>query len=133
MNDIQRLQARLRVVQRIGVGMMILSALAWLIFRNAQSDINGLLLGEVGGAYVYYSMVRQGHLRDGLEGNALFASGMLGMITRLVVLIAVMVVAIKSPDVNPFTALVGYLLGFALIFFGLYGFAKRGRTSSGGK
>ncbi|MCI0183368.1 ATP synthase subunit I [Sulfoacidibacillus ferrooxidans] len=133
MSDIQRLQARLRIVQRVGVGIAFLTVLAWLIFRNVQSDMNGLLLGELGGAYVFYSMVRQGHLRDGLEGKALFASGMLGMFTRFVVLVAVMIVAVKSPHVNPFTTLVGYLLGFVLIFVGLYGFSKNERSTPGGK
>ncbi|PWI58017.1 hypothetical protein BM613_06115 [Sulfoacidibacillus thermotolerans] len=129
----ERLQARLRVVQRIGIGIIALSAVARFVFRSAQPDMNGLLLGELGGAYVYYSMIRQGHLRDGLQGKALFASGMLGMVTRFVVLIAVMVVAVKSPGVNPFAALVGYLLGFVLLFFGLYGYAKNRRITPGGK
>lgn len=116
----------------VGGILAALTGVCWAVFGAIRSDMNGLLLGEVGGAYVVYSMVRQGHLKDGLEGKALFASGMMGMLTRLVVLAAVMVVAVKTPGVNPITALVGYLLGFAFIFFGLYGFA-RNRVKSSGK
>ncbi|MCL6632997.1 MAG: hypothetical protein K6T63_10220 [Alicyclobacillus herbarius] len=91
--------------------------------------MNGLLLGEAGGAYAVYSMIRYGHRHGGIEGKALFASGMLGMFTRLAVLAAVIVAAVKLPNVNPYTALIGYLLGFVLIFVGLYGYARnRGKS-----
>ncbi|RIV21016.1 hypothetical protein D2Q93_10920 [Alicyclobacillaceae bacterium I2511] len=92
--------------------------------RNWHDALNGLLLGEVGGAYVVYSMIRQGHLRDRLQGRALFASGMSGMFTRLAVLATIMVVAVKTPQVSPYMALVGYMLGFVLVFVGLIGFVR---------
>ena len=132
MNEVEFFLLRVRGRVMVGVALAALTGVCWAVFGAIRSDLNGLLLGEAGGAYVVYSMVRQGHLKDGLEGKALFASGMMGMLTRLVVLAAVMVVAVKTPGVNPITALAGYLLGFVFIFFGLYGLA-RNRVKSSGK
>ncbi|MHB1628534.1 MAG: hypothetical protein ACYCVB_09220 [Bacilli bacterium] len=132
MNEVEFFLLRVRGMVIVGVALAALTGVCWAVFGAIRSDMNGLLLGEAGGAYVVYSMVRQGHLKDGLEGKALFASGMMGMLTRLVVLAAVMVVAVKTPGVNPITALAGYLLGFVFIFFGLYGLA-RNRVKSSGK
>jgi hypothetical protein len=129
MSDMQQLDARIRKMAWVGAAGFLVTALVWLVATPWRPVMNGLLLGEVGGAYVVYSMIRYGHRHGGLEGKALFASGMLGMFTRLVVLAAIMVVAMKLPDVNPYAALVGYLLGFVLIFAGLYGYARNhGKT-----
>ncbi|MBX5436397.1 MAG: hypothetical protein IRZ33_04180 [Alicyclobacillaceae bacterium] len=95
--------------------------------------MNGLVLGELGGAYVVFSMIRQGHVNDNLQGTALFASGMLGMVTRWLVLAAIIVIALKVPNINVYTALIGYMLGFVLIFAGFYGFARNQNETSGAK
>jgi hypothetical protein len=119
-----RLNARLRAIKLWGLAFIGLTILAWLVFFMWRAAMNGLLLGELGGAYVVFSMIRQGHHNDKMEGPALFASGMLGMFTRLIVLGLVMFISLKVPHFNPFTALIGYLLGFVFIFVGLYGYAK---------
>ncbi|WP_245632700.1 ATP synthase subunit I [Alicyclobacillus kakegawensis] len=129
MNDMQQLDARIRWIAYVGAAGLLLTAAVWAVALPWRSVMNGLLLGEAGGAYAVYSMIRYGHRHGGLEGKALFASGMLGMFTRLAVLAAVMVAAVKLPHVNPYAALVGYLLGFVLVFAGLYGYARnRGET-----
>lgn len=133
MNDMNRLNARLRAIKLVGLGVIALTLLAWGILTTFRTQLNGLLLGEMGGAYVVYSMIRQGHLRDGLQGKALFASGILGMVTRFVVLIAVLIVALKTPHVSAVAALVGYLFGFVLVFLGLYGYARNRTAISGEK
>ncbi len=128
MSSDDRLNARLRAIKLWGlyfIGLTILACIVtWLIHGMWQRAMNGLLLGELGGAYVVFSMIRQGHHDDTMGGPALFASGMLGMFTRLIVLAMVMVISLKVPHFNPFTALIGYLLGFVFIFVGLYGYAK---------
>lgn len=133
MNDMNRLNARLRAIKLAGYGILALTLIAWLALKGFRTQLNGLLLGELGGAYVVYSMIRQGHLRDGLQGKALFASGILGMVTRFVVLIAVLIVALKTPHVSAVAALVGYLFGFILVFLGLYGYARNRAPISGEK
>ena len=133
MSDIGRLQARFRAIALAGAGIFALTLLARAALPGVRPAVNGLILGETGGAYVVYSMIRQGHLRDGLTGKPLFASGMLGMFTRFAVLVAVMIIAVKSPQMNPLTALAGYMLGFVLIFAGLIGHAGNRRLTSGGK
>lgn len=129
MSEVEHFLLRVRGMTVVGVAVIALTAVCLAVFEPIRPEVNGLLLGEMGGAYVVYSMIRQGHLKDGLAGAALFASGMMGMLTRLVVLVAVMIVAVKTPNINPFTALVGYLLGFVLVFFGLYGFVRNGVKS----
>lgn len=124
MTDQERLRTRVRWIARTGVALLLLTAVMWLVLSVWRPVMNGLLVGEAGGAYVVYSMLRQGHLKDGLQGVPLFASGMMGLFTRLLVLCAVMIVAVKAPDVNPIATLAGYLLGFVLIFFGLLGMVK---------
>lgn len=124
MSDEERLRIRVRVISRIGLAIIAVTALAWPLLSSLRAEINGLLLGEAGGAYVVYSMLRQGHLKDGMTGVPLFASGMMGMFTRLVVLGTVMIVAVKTPGISPIATLVGYLLGFVLIFFGLLGIVR---------
>jgi hypothetical protein len=124
MSSDDRLNARLRTIKLWGLAFIGLTILAWLVLGMWRDAMNGLLLGELGGAYVVFSMIRQGHHNDNMEGPALFASGMLGMFTRLIVLAIVMFVSLKVPHFNPFTALIGYLFGFVFIFVGLYGYAK---------
>ncbi|MCY0876646.1 MAG: hypothetical protein OWT28_10325 [Firmicutes bacterium] len=124
MTDQERLQVRVRVISRIGLAIAAVTLLTWPLLPLFRPEINGLLLGEAGAAYVVYSMLRQGHLKDGMTGAPLFASGMMGMFTRLVVLGTVMIVAVKTPGINPIATLVGYLLGFVLIFFGLLGIVR---------
>jgi hypothetical protein len=131
MNDMDRLRSRFRWIVWTGVGIVAVSCIAWVILGSVRPDMNGLLLGEAGGAWVVYSMLRQGHLRDGMQGAPLFLSGMLGMGTRFLVLIAVMVVAVKTPDVSPIFTLVGYLLAFVLVAVGVSGFLKKQGASSG--
>jgi hypothetical protein len=129
--DLQRLNARFRAIAWTGLAAVVVTLVLWLMFPSWRPVWNGLLLGEAGGAYVVYSMIRQGHLKDGLQGTALFASGMLGLFTRLVVLVVVIVAAEKMPRVNVYAALVGYLLGFVWIIVGMYGFAKSRGTIAG--
>ncbi|MCL6454659.1 MAG: hypothetical protein K6T78_13725 [Alicyclobacillus sp.] len=91
----------------------------------------GLLLGELGGAYVVVSLISQGHRDDDMQGIALFTSGMVGLFTRILALVAVMVIAEHWRHCfNPYTALIGYLLGFVLVFVGLYGLARNRHTDS---
>lgn len=130
MSDVDQFYARVRIIKRVGVAILVLTVLAWFVLRNWRDALNGLLLGELGGVYVVYSMIRQGHLRDRLQGKALFASGMSGMFTRMAVLAAIMVVAVKTPQVNPYLALVGYMLGFVLVFIGLVGFVRNQKRFS---
>jgi hypothetical protein len=125
-----QLNARLRAIQFSGLIFIVLTAVVWLLVPVWRVAVNGLLLGELGGAYVVISMIRQGHLNDNTQGTALFASGMAGTFTRLAVLAAVMVVSLKlKSTMNPYTALVGYLLGFVFIFAGLYGYARNQRPT----
>lgn len=121
----QRISARIRIMARTGAVAFALTLVIWLVATPLRPLMNGLLIGEVGGAYVVYSMIRHGHHKGELEGKALFASGILGMFARFVVLIAIMVIALKTRhSINPYTALVGYCLGFVWIFVGLYGIAR---------
>lgn len=132
MSDIeQRISARIRKMAQAGAIAIAVTLVVWLVFVPLRPLMNGLLIGEVGGAYVVYSMIRHGHRRGELEGRALFTSGMIGMFARLVVLIAIMVIALKTKNVNPYAAMVGYCLGFVWIFVGLYGIA-RNRTEQQG-
>lgn len=124
MNELERLNRRLRAIKLTGLGFFVLTLVVWLIARDWRTAMNGLVLGEVGGAYVVYSMIRQGHVNDGTQGTILFASGIIGMVTRWVVLAAVMVVALKVPHINVYTAVIGYMLGFVFIFAGLYGYVR---------
>lgn len=118
-DDIAQLRTRLRLIAWVGLGFIALTAIGRLV--TPWHDIcNGLLLGEAGGAGVVYSMIRQGHLRDGVKGAGLMVSGVVGYFTRMVLLIAVIIVAVKVPHVNVIAALVGYLLGFVFIVVGLY-------------
>ncbi|MCL6515821.1 ATP synthase subunit I [Alicyclobacillus sp.] len=120
-DDVQRLEARLRAITWAGLAIMALTVIARFVLP--WHDVtNGLLIGEAGGAGAVWSMIRQGHLRDQRAGAALMVSGIVGYFIRMVLLIAVIVVAIKLPHVHVLAALVGYLLGFALIVAGLYRF-----------
>lgn len=133
MSELAALYSRFRLIRRIGIGIGFLTLVCWAALPQQRSIWDGLLIGEAGGAYVVFSMMRQGHLKDGLDGRALFASGMAGAATRMIVLAAVMVVAVKTPGVNPFAALAGYLAGFAVILVGLFGYVRGRRLSSGGR
>lgn len=128
-----RLNARIRTMKVVGLVFMGLTALVCLIafgvkglvLHNWREAILGLLLGELGGAYVVVSLIGQGHRNDKTEGMTLYASGMVGMFTRLLALVAVMVVSeLWRSLFNPYAALIGYLLGFVFIFVGLYGIAR---------
>lgn len=130
---LERLHMLFRRIWIAWASTFVVAIFLWVVWVAARSIFGGLLLGLVGGAYVIYSMIRQGHLRDGLQGRPLYASGMLGMVTRLVVLIAVLVVALKGHSVNPYATFAGYFLGFIFVFVGLFAFARGQRTIAGGK
>lgn len=120
-----RLNARLRSIKLWGLALMLLTVIAWLAISAWRVALGGLFIGELGGAYVVVSLIAQGHRNDNMQGTALMASGLATMFTRILVLIAVMVVAERWRHYfNPYTALFGYLLGFIFIFVGLYGIAK---------
>lgn len=130
-SSLDRLNARVRAIKLWGLAFIVLTVVVWLILREWHHALAGLLLGELGGAYVVVSLIGFGHRNDKTEGLALFASGMVGMFTRILALIAVMVIAEHWKSVfNPYTALIGYLLGFVFIFVGLYGFAKNQNPDS---
>ena len=116
--DIGKLQARLRAIQWAGLVFIALTIVTRFVVPWPEVW-NGLLLGEAGGAGVVWSMVRQGHLRDDHQGSALMVSGIIGFFTRILLLIAVIVLAIKLPHINVVAALAGYLLGFVFIVAGL--------------
>ncbi|SFU64955.1 ATP synthase subunit I [Alicyclobacillus macrosporangiidus] len=123
-DDVQRLQARLRAIQWAGLAIMGFTVIARFVLP--WHDVtNGLLIGEAGGAGAVWSMIRQGHLHDGRQGAALMVSGIVGYFIRMLLLVAVIVIAIKLPHVHVLAALVGYLLGFALVVAGLYRFDYR--------
>lgn len=117
--DLEQLNARLRAIQWAGLAFILLTVIARFVMPW-HDILNGLLLGEAGGAGLVYSMIRQGHLRDERGGTALMVSGIIGFFTRMILLVAVVVLAIKLPHVNVISALVGYLLGFVFIVAGLY-------------
>lgn len=126
-----RLNARIRAIKLWGLAFIGLTVIAWLVLGHWREALSGLLLGELGGAYVVLSLIHQGHRNDSTAGTALFASGIIGMFTRVIALIAVMVIAEHwRTFFNPYAALIGYLLGFVFIFVGLYGFAKSQNTDS---
>jgi hypothetical protein len=126
-----RLDARLRAIKLWGLAFICLTVIAWLALGMWRHAIGGLFIGELGGAYVVVSLIGQGHRRDNMQGTALFASGMVGMFTRILALVAVMVVAEHwRIYFNPYSALIGYLLGFVFIFVGLYGLASNRSTDS---
>lgn len=124
MNELDRLNRRLRAIKLTGLAFFALTLVVWFFAREWRTEMNGLILGEVGGAYVVFSMIRQGHVNDDTQGPILFASGIIGMVTRWVVLAAVMVIALKVPHINVYTAVIGYMLGFVFIFAGLYGYVR---------
>lgn len=121
--DLEQLNARFRAIQWTGLAFIALTVVVRFV-TPWHAQLNGLLLGEAGGAGLVYSMIRQGHLRDNQQGAALMVSGIIGFFTRIVLLVAVMVLAIKLPHVNVPAALVGYLLGFVFIVAGLYRSAR---------
>lgn len=125
------LQARLKAIQWTGVAIFVVTALLWLVIAHWRVWLNGLLLGELGGAVVVLSMIRGGQPDGRSSGAPLFLSGMLGMVIRFAALVVVMVIAAKWRHIfNPYMALVGFLFGFVLIFAGLYGYAKNQDTTS---
>lgn len=122
--SVDRLTRRLRYILIAWLVFIGLTVLSWLFLGPWRIVVNGLLLGELGGLYVVFSMIRQGHHNDDTQGTALFASGMVGMFTRLILIVAIMVVSLKfRTTFNPYTALIGYLLGFVFVFVGLYRYA----------
>ncbi len=125
MNDVQRLKARVVQIAKMGAVVIGLTVIARLFLPMWQKELNGLLLGEVGGTYVVYSMIRHGHVGGELAGRSLYISGMLGYLTRFMVVLAGMIVAVKVPIFNPYLTLVGYMLGFALVIIGMAGFVKK--------
>ncbi len=130
-DDVLRLTRYFRRIWAVWAALFVLSGLVWLLWPAGRPYSDGLLLGQVGGAYVIFSMIRQGHLKDGLSGKPLMLSGMLGMFTRYIVLIMVILIAIKTPPVSPYTALVGYLLGLVVFVAGMAIHERTRRTVSG--
>ncbi|MCL6636932.1 MAG: hypothetical protein K6T26_03185 [Alicyclobacillus sp.] len=117
-SDVEQLKARLRAIAWVGAAVLAATVAArWLLPWPAF--INGLWLGEIGGAAAVYSMVRQGHLRSRREGAALMVSGVTGYFFRLLLLCAVILAARKLPGFSPYGALAGYLLALALLVAGL--------------
>ncbi|GMA63545.1 hypothetical protein NZD89_27185 [Alicyclobacillus fastidiosus] len=122
--SVDRLNKRLRAITISWLVFIGLTVLAWIVLADWRVAVNGLLLGELGGLYVVFSMIRQGHHNNNTQGAALFASGMVGMFTRLILIVLIMVVSLKFRAVfNPYAALIGYLLGFVFVFVGLYSYA----------
>jgi len=129
--NVEHLNRRLRNITKSWLVFMGLTAVCLLLLSGVRVALSGLLLGEFGGLYVVFSMFRQGHHKDNTQGTALFASGMVGMFTRLILIVIIMVVSLKFRAVfNPYTALVGYVLGFVCVFAGLYGYAKNPNDNS---
>ncbi|WP_067624863.1 hypothetical protein [Alicyclobacillus acidiphilus] len=129
--NVDRLNKRLRAITISWWVFMGLTALCLIILSGLRVVLSGLLLGEVGGLFVVVSMIRQGHHNDDTQGTALFASGMLGMFLRLIAIVLIMVISLKFKALfNPYTALVGYLLGFAFVFAGLYSYARNPSDNS---
>lgn len=123
-----RLTARLRAMRWWGLAFLVVTLIVWALVGPWRQLIGGLFVGELGGAYVVLSLT---HRNDDMEGTALFASGMIGMFTRIIALVVVMVIAEHwRTYFNPYMALVGYLLGFVFVVAGLYGFAKSRNTDS---
>lgn len=132
--NVDRLNRRLRRITISWLVFMALTAVCLLSLGSLRVALSGLLLGEVGGLYVVFSMFRQGHHKDNTQGTALFASGMVGMFTRLILIVLIMVVSLKFRTVfNPYTALVGYVLGFVFVFAGLYSYARNSSDNSSEK
>lgn len=129
-----RLNRRLRTITISWLVLMGLTALGLVVPGVWRLAMSGLLLGEFGGLYVVFSMFRQGHHNDETQGAVLFASGMVGMFTRLILIVVIMVISLKFRTVfNPYTALIGYVLGFAFVFVGLYSYAKNQNAIPRGK
>ncbi len=126
MSDVQRVRARVVQIVRVGAVILVLTVIARLALPFWHKGLNGLLLGEVGGAYIVYSMIRHGHVGGELSGRSLYISGMLGYLTRFMVVLAGMIVAVKLPVVfNPYATIVGYILGFVLVIVGMASFVKK--------
>ena len=125
MNDVQRVKARVVRMAKAGAVIVALTALGRLVLPIWHRELSGLLLGEAGGAYVVYSMIRHGHVSGELMGRSLYISGMLGYLTRFMVVLAGMIVAVKVPIFNPYATIVGYMLGFALVIIGMAGFVRK--------
>lgn len=130
MND-NRLKQRIRSITISWLVFMGITVICLFLLASLRAALSGLLLGELGGLYVVFSMFRQGHYNDNTQGTALFASGMVGMFTRLLFIVLIMIISLKFRAVfNPYTALVGYLLGFVFVFAGLYSYASGPRDNS---
>lgn len=122
--NVDRLTRRLRKITVAWLIFIGITAVSWPFLAPWRVVVNGLLLGELGGLYVVFSMIRQGHHNDNTQGPALFASGIVGMFTRLILIVVIMVISLKFPSMfNPYSALIGYLLGFVFVFVGLYSYA----------
>lgn len=123
--NVDRLNKRLRQITIAWFVLMGLTAVCLAVLVSLRVAFSGLLLGEFGGLYVVFSMFRQGHHQDSTQGTALFASGMVGMFTRLILVVLIMVISLKFRSLfNPYTALIGYVLGFVFVFAGLYSYAR---------
>jgi len=123
MTDQKRLNTRVRWIRLCWILLVGCSLAAAFALPAHRSVTEGLLVGEVGGAYVVYSMIRQGHRNDTVKGSALFASGIVGMFTRLIVLATVLLAAIKL-HVSAVSSLGGYLMGYVFLFSGLAGYLR---------
>lgn len=123
-----RLNARIRAIRWWGLAFLVLTLIVWVFAGGWRQLVGGLFIGELGGAYVLLSLT---HRNDDMEGTALFASGMIGMFTRIIALVAVIVIAEHwRTYFNPYMALIGYMLGFVFVVAGIYGFAKSRNTDS---
>jgi hypothetical protein len=129
MTDQNRLNTRIRAIRLFGWVAIVATGVIWLVRPEWHHIVTGLLFGEFGGAYVVHSMVRQGHHNDDTAGAALFASGVVGFVTRIVVLAVVLIAAIKS-GTSAVSALAGYLSGYILVFTGLAGYVRNPDSSS---
>lgn len=132
MSDQTRLNVRIRAIQLSGLVFFAVTCVVWFALSELRHITAGLLMGELGGAYVVYSMIRQGHRNDNLQGAALFASGIIGMITRVAVLAVVIIATLKLRD-NIVAALAGYVLGYVFVFAGFAGLMRNSGTSTKGK
>jgi hypothetical protein len=133
MTDLEVLKARIRFIIRLGTLIVSATLVAFGVSHGWWNTLfKGLMVGEAGGAYVVYSLLRQGHLNDGLQGAALFAAGVVGMVMRFLVLGMVMFIAYKV-HANFVATLIGYLSGFILIFFGLSSYLRKPTSTSAGK
>lgn len=124
MNNRPQFKARIRFIAAALICCIVVSGILWLAVPMWRPLFGGLIIGEIGGGASVASMFRQGHANDDLQGPMLMLSGVIGYFIRILVLVAVMLVASRV-HVNVYASLVGYLLGFAILVTALYGYARK--------